>query len=191
MFRRILLSLGCLVLLLPYGPMAEEAASGFLELTLHLNPADTEEFAPSYQTVAWLEMPEGEYVRSLLVSEYMSYGGFMDPDLCPNWHKVSDWEVNYETEMDAVTAATPGLDETVLTFNCEKEKLSPGVYKYLVQTHIVENYNILYSGEIRIGGDENESVAEVTFSPSEYPGANRVLAGVQARYYQTSGRVEE
>ena len=108
----------------------------------------------------------------------------MEPELCPRWHEVSDWEVNYEEEMDAVTAATPGLDKTVLSFDCGKEKIMPGVYKYCVQTHIVEDYNILFSGEIRIGGDENENVAEGTFTPSENPDANKVLAEVKARYFQ-------
>jgi hypothetical protein len=183
MLKRLLTSLICVGLLLSYGLLAEEPAEGFFEISFQLNPADTEEFAPSYQTVAWLETLEGKYVRSLLVSEYMSYGGFMEPELCPRWHEVSDWEVNYEEEMDAVTAATPGLDETVLTFDCREETLIPGVYKYCVQTHIVEDYNILYTGEIRIGGDENENVAEVTFTPSENPDANKVLTEVKARYY--------
>jgi hypothetical protein len=181
---RILPALVCLVFLLPQSSKAEEPADGFLEVSFYLNPTSTEEFAASYQTVVWLETPDCEYVRSLLVSEYMAYGGFMEPELCPRWHEISNWEVNYETEMDAVTAATPGLERTVLTFDCAKEKIMPGKYKYCVQTHIVEDYNILYCGEIRIGGEENENVAEVTYTPSENPDANQVLVEVEARYHQ-------
>jgi len=178
-----LLILSCVSLLIPSAPRAESPAEGQLEITLHLNPADTDAFQPSYQTVIWLETLEGDYVRSLFVSEYMSYGGFMLPEVCPRWHAKSNWEQNYEEEMDAVTSATPGLNETVLTFDCAKLEISPGVYRYCVQTHIVEDYNILYSGEIRIGGEENASAAEVTYTPSEHPDALKVLTAVSAKYY--------
>jgi hypothetical protein len=183
MFVQFLLSLIGLGFLFPSSPVAEEASSGFLEITFQLNPAATDEFVPSYQTVVWLETLEGDYVRSLLVSEYMSYGGFMLPEVCSRWHNVSNWEENYEQEMDAVTAATPKVERSVLTFDCEKEELAQGSYRYCVQTHIVEDYNILFTGEIRIGGEENESMADVTFTPSEHPDATTVLEQVTARFY--------
>jgi hypothetical protein len=183
MLKRPLVVLVSLGLLFSYGLLAEGQEGGYLEITFQLNPADTDEFAPSYQTVIWLETLEGEYVRSLLVSEYMSYGGFMLPEVCPRWHAVSNWEENYEHEMDAVTAATPKVEESVLTFDAGKEALAPGEYRYCVQTHIVEDYNILFSGQIRIGGEANESTAEPSFSPSEHPEANKVLERVTARFY--------
>ena len=183
MLKRISILLIFSVLLLSFGLFAEEPAAGHLEITFRLNPADTEEFAPSHQTVVWLETPEGRYVRSLFVSEYMSYGGFMLPEVCPRWHGVSNWEKNYEHEMDSVTAATPKVEKSVLTIDCGKANLKPGVYRYCVQTHIVEDYNILFIGEIRVGGDENENVAEATFSPSQHPDAGSVLDQVTARFY--------
>lgn len=183
MFVHFLLSIIGFGFLLPQIAGAEEPARGFLEISFQLNPAETEEFVPSYQTVIWIETPEGEYIRSLFVSEYMSYGGFMLPEVCPRWHRVSNWEENYEHEMDAVTSATPKLGRSMLTFDCGKEKLKPGVYHYCVQTHIAEDYNILFSGVIHIGGEENENVADVTFSPSEHPDANKVLEQVKARFY--------
>ena len=183
MFSNILLIVTSIGLLLSLGSEGEEPCKGSLEISFRLNSADTDEVIPTYQTVVWLETPNGVYVRSLLVSEYMSYGGFMQPEVCPRWHTVADWETNYETEMDAVTAATPGLDETVLTFSCEQEQFKPGLYKYNVQTHIVEDFNILFTGEIRIGGEENENLADAAYSPSKYAGAERVLDNVKARYY--------
>ena len=183
MFANLLLILASVGLLILSGPGEKQPCNGSLEISFRLNSSDTDEVVPSYQTVVWLETPDGEYVRSLLVSEYMSYGGFMEPEICPRWHKLSDWETNYEHEMDAVTAATPGLEETVLTFCSEKEGIEPGLYRYHVQTHIMEDFNILYSGEIRIGGEENENVADATYEPAEYAGANKVLDNVKARYY--------
>lgn len=179
----VILSFVWVGLLLPYGPPVTSPASGTLEITFELNPADTEEFAPSYQTVVWLETAEGEYLRSLLVSEYISYGGFLVPEVCPRWNGVSNWEQNYEHEMDAVTAATPRVEKNVLRLDCGKEKLVPGFYRYHVQTHIVEDYNILFSGDIRIGGEEDENVAEASFSPRRHPGADKVLDQVKARFY--------
>ena len=183
MFSAVLLLLTSIVLPLPPSFAGEQPCGGTLEISFRLNSADTDEVVPSYQTVVWLETPEGEYVRSLLVSEYMSYGGFLLPEVCSRWHQVSDWETNYEHEMDAVTSATPGLEETVLTFGCDKEKFEPGLYRYNVQTHIMEDYNILYTGEIRIGGEENENVADAIYSPSQYAGAEKVLESVRARYF--------
>lgn len=184
MFSNILLMLTSIGLIFSQGSEVEKPCDGSLEISFRLNSAATDEVVPSYQTVVWLETPDGVYVRSLLVSEYISYGGFLQPEICPSWHTVADWETNYETEMDAVTAATPGLDETVLTFSCQKEKFKPGLYKYNVQTHIVQDFNILYTGEIRIGGEENENVADVAYSPSKHVGAERVLDNVRARYYR-------
>ena len=47
---------------------------------------------PSYQTTIWLEDDNGKLLKILFVSDYLSYGGFVHPMICPTWAKQADWE---------------------------------------------------------------------------------------------------
>lgn len=164
------------------GPNPDEPNAGYLEIRYRLNELEDPE--PSYQTVIWLEKENGEYLKSLLVSEYLAYGGYEKPEICSDWSRAADWGNVPEAVFDAVTGATPPVEENTIRVDCEKEGLLPGVYRYCVQTHIVEAYNILYRGRIEIGGSERESRAKAVHSSDGYPEARNVLSDVEARYYK-------
>ena len=121
-------------------------AKGTLEITFNLN--EIEGIEPSYQTVIWLEDEDSHSLRSFLVSEYLSYGGYNDSTICPNWSKQADWDHVDDIIFDAVTAATPPIGADTLRIDCKKEQLLQGIYNYFIQVHIVEKYNILYKGTI-------------------------------------------
>ena len=153
---------------------------GFLEISYQLEKAQGVQ--PSYQTAIWLENEQGELVRSLLVSEYLSYGGYNDSTICPDWSKLANWSKVSPEEFDAVTAATPGIGNNVLKVDCRKANLLPGKYIYCVQVHILENYNMLYEGEIMLNGENVESIATAKYIPRQHPLAGNVLSHVKARY---------
>jgi len=54
-----------------------------LEVTFQLN--QMENFVPSNQLVIWLERPDGSFVKTLFISEYLAYGGYNLPEICSDW----------------------------------------------------------------------------------------------------------
>ena len=155
--------------------------SGLLAIFYQLNDITTA--APSYQTVIWLEDADGNYVKSVLVSEYLSYGGHNQPEICPTWSQAANWSNVTKEQFDAVTAATPDIGQNTVIIDCKEQNLPPGVYFYCVQTHVIEDYNILYRGRITIGKGDTDSIAKVTYIPDKRPEAENVLRNVKARYY--------
>jgi hypothetical protein len=155
-------------------------AAGLLEISYRFNPANGVE--PSYQAAFWLEDENGKYVKSILVAEYLSYGGFNDPTICPDWSKLAGWEESSEEEFDAVTRPTPPVGGHILRIDCKERSIPPGLYSYCVQVHIVENYNVLYKGRIHIGDKADESQADPAFTPERHPEGGDVISDVHARY---------
>ena len=152
----------------------------FIAISYELN--QTPGVAPSYQTVVWLEDANGVYLKSVLVSEYLAYGGYRKPKICSIWSRISNWAGVSRSEFDAVTAATPDIGENTVIIDCKEQNLSPGVYYYCVQTHIIEDYDILYRGRIEIGKENVKSVAKVEYIPGKCEGAENALGDVKARY---------
>lgn len=162
----------------------DEVPLGCLEISFTLVGANDLglEFEPSYQTVVWLEDEAGRIVRNLLVSEYLAYGGYEEPEICPRWSRSSDWGNVSEALFDSVTRATPPVGVNTVVVDCAAEKLAAGVYHYCVQTHIMEEENILFRGRIEIGRTASESRAEVSRSPDHHQAAQNLLANVAATY---------
>lgn len=149
------------------------------ELTIHyqLNNYDL-------LTVIWLEDEQGNYLKTLMVSDWLSYDGHRFSDICPDWCRVADWQNVSKSEFDAVTSATPEKGKHEIKLDCEKEKMSNGIYYYFIQTHIGDEYNILYKGKIGIGNKSNSNIAEVTYVPDKHPDSTRttLLSDVWAEY---------
>ena len=160
--------------------VSDEPASGTLEISFLFNKA--EGVVPSYQIAIWLETAEGQYVKTLFVSEYLAGPGISLEVVCPDWVKQANWEKVEESEFDAATRPTPPIGANVLKFNCKERKIAPGTYRFCVQAHISENYNILYRGNIALGQEASEGTAEVFYSPKKHPQASDILYNVRARY---------
>ena len=168
------------ILLIACSSHSNNPASGSIIITYQLN--EVEELEPSYQTVIWLEDLNGQYIKSFLVSEYLSYGGYNDSTICPNWSIPANWDSVSEEIFDAVTSATPPIGQNELNIDLEKEKLPAGKYRYIIQSHIIEQYNILYHGTIVVGGESNHNIATREFIPEKHSLAFDVLENVKAEY---------
>ncbi|MBN1995907.1 hypothetical protein JW935_00045 [candidate division KSB1 bacterium] len=143
---------------------------------------------PSRQTAVWLENMDNNELTTLYVSEYLSYGGYNDSTICSLWSKKADWEKTPSELFDLVTAATPAVDSVkTISVNCKERNIPAGRYRYNVQVHIIENYNILAQGEFMVGKDNIANVAEISYLPKLYPGTKDILVDVQMKYFlQTS-----
>jgi len=84
-------------------------------------------------------------------------------------------------EFDAVTGATPMIGDRSFVFNCPIEQIPAGKYKFLIEVHLIESFNELYSGEIVIAGKENETEAQVTYLPEKHSKAGDILSNVKVK----------
>ena len=121
--------------------------SGTLLVSFQFNPAEGD-VEPSYQLAVWLEDVNENYIKTLFLSEYLSYGGYNDSTICPNWNAKADWDNAPMEAYDAVTAATPPVGENVLTFALDTLNINLGEYLCCVQAHLIENYNITFKNRI-------------------------------------------
>ena len=155
---------------------------GTVEVYFTLN--EVEGVVPSYQTVVWLEDEGGAIVHSALVSEYLSMGGNNKEGVCSSWSGKSGWSKKKQKEVMAVTRATPKAGATVVKVDCGKAGLEDGRYRYFVEVHIVKDYNVVYSGEIVVGAEDDWDVAKVKHVPKKHDKGSGLVSDVRARYYR-------
>jgi hypothetical protein len=129
------------------------------------NLKNIQSFAPSDQMAIWLEKPDSSYVKTLFLSEYLSYGGFRVDGICNDWSSKASWENVSVEEFDAVTAATPSAGEVKLKLECPAGIVPDGQYIILLEVHLVDQYNELYSGTLNLGGKKTECSMEVSYRP--------------------------
>ena len=153
-----------------------------LELKFHLN--DIQSFVPSYQMAIWIENTDGTFIRTLFLSEYLSYGGYNLPEICPEWSKKAAWENVSKEEFDAVTGATPGTGEVDLKLTCPGNILPEGKYRLFVEVHLVDEYNELYTSDIEISGKKGTGEFKVSYINGKCPKKleGDLLTGVTVKY---------
>lgn len=140
-----------------------------VEVSFILN--ELEDYSRSDQLVIWIEKPDGTFVKTLFVSEYLSYGGYNDPDICPEWSLNTDWLSVSQEEFDAVTGATPSIGPVNMQFSITKEQLPKGEYIIFVAVHLIEDYNEIYEKKFLLSRKAYAGKLEVIHMPGKYHGA--------------------
>ena len=118
----------------------------------------------SNQYAVWIEDSKGEVVKTLFVTSFTSKGrsrggepakrGYtFRPSCVPTWVQHAKAEKMSDTEVDAVTGATPKADGTQ-TFawdftNQQGKKVASGTYKVFVEATLINNSIITYQGEVK------------------------------------------
>ena len=138
---------------------------------------------PTYQTVMWLENVNGDCLQSLFVSEWLARGGYNSTYVCSTWSSKSQWAVATDEDVDAVTAATPewGVDSHY-SIDLSDRNVAPGSYKFNIETHITDDYNILYTADIEFSGEDNSPEPTPVYIPGQHPQAGVVLTNVKIEY---------
>ena len=109
---------------------------------------DVKEFTPSYQLSIWLEKTDGTFVKTLFVSDYLAYGGYLEYGICPSWSKKANWDKTTKEELDAVSGATPDPGDVNLVVECSIDQIPDGEYNLFIQVHLKENLNDTYKGKV-------------------------------------------
>ena len=152
---------------------------------LYMPPSQIE---PTYHTAIWLEDESGRLVKTLFVSHDLSSTEYRMGDACPDWVNQAHWEKAEPSLVDAVTGPTPNVGSGALAFDVAKMHVAPGTYRFKLQVHISEKFNVLYTGRLSIGEASNEATLEILYSPSKPPGATEFVRDVRARYVAGSAK---
>ncbi len=115
---------------------------------------DVKEYPPSYQLSIWLEKPDGTFVKTLFVSEYLAYGGYLEYGICPTWSKKAGWDKVEKEEFDAVSGATPDTGDVKLEKEYSIDQIPDGEYLLFIQVHLKEDLNDTYKGKVDIKSSE-------------------------------------
>jgi len=138
---------------------------------------------PTYQTVIWLENNDGTFVQSLFVSAWLAHGGYRSSYVCPTWARNAKWSDGQTEDVDALTGATPewGVDSNY-QFELKNRGVAPGSYRCNIETHIVGDYNILYTGDVEVMAEEYTVEPSPVFIPAQEPNAGLILKNVKMHY---------
>jgi hypothetical protein len=158
----------------------DNSADGYIDVSYDF--VAPKELEPSFQTVIWMETENGDYLKTFMVTEYLSMGGYEDTMTCPDWVSKVDWKDVPDEEYDAITTPTPPIGTNHLKIDCKKEKITAGKYRFCIQTHIEDDYNILYCGSIEINNKPADAVIKKKYIPDVYEGAENVLTNVSIKY---------
>ncbi|MFH0756960.1 MAG: DUF2271 domain-containing protein [Bacteroidota bacterium] len=159
-------------------PGCNRSTEWILDISFQLN--EREEYPRSDQLVIWLEKSDGTFVTTLFVSEYLSYGGYNHPEICPDWTVKTDWEEASQEDFDAATGATPSIGQVNLAFVRSSKQVPKGEYNIYIEVHLIEDYNELYTGKVRISGRKYSNLLLVSYKPDQYSKATYdVLSNVQ------------
>ena len=127
-----------------------------------------EGYPRSDQLVVWLEKPDGSFVKTLFLSDWLSYGGYNDAEVCPDWSSKTDWESVSQEEFDAVTSATPRVGSVSLDLVCLSDEVPNGEYLIFVEVHLNAEFNELHSGKIWVSGKKAGNPLDVSYVPGKY-----------------------
>jgi hypothetical protein len=137
---------------------------------------------PTYHTAIWLEDKAGKLVRTLYVSQELSDREYKLGTVCPDWVKQVKWDQAPAEEVAAVTAPTPVLGEGELAFHLAKLGVPPGTYGFRFQMHVEEDYNVLYRGDVRVGGPSADVALETVTGPGRPSTTDQFVRDLTVRY---------
>jgi hypothetical protein len=147
-------------------PGCNRTREWILDISFQLT--EMEGYPRSDQLVIWLEKPDGTFVKTLFVSEYLSYGGYNDPEICPSWSTKTNWEEASQEEFDAVTGATPSIGLVNMALSFTSEVVPRGEYNIYIEVHLAADYNELYSGLVKVSGRKFNNNLTVSYNPEKY-----------------------
>jgi len=141
------------------------------------------EVYPTYDTAIWLEDQSGELVKTLFVSQVLSDDEYDAGDICPDWAKKADWGNQERAVVDAVTEVTPLIGGEEKYFDLAALGVPSGTYVFLFEAHMIDEYNVLFRGEVSVGDTSNEVSLERVYVPEKWEGNQTLVDSIRAVYF--------
>ncbi len=120
----------------------------------------------SNQFAVWIEDNNGSFIKTLYATKFTANGGWKKRATLPEWVKKSNLENMSKTEIDSITGATPKTGSLTYIWNCTDKTGSPvtnGEYRFIVEANLRGENRIVYTGIIKVGNEQNQSVAKEEF----------------------------
>ncbi len=159
---------------------APAAKAGTLDVRFLYLPPGTSD--PSYHTAIWLEDSKGALVTTLYVSNELSGSVYKLGRVCPDWVKLADWAKAPKDLVDAVTGPTPNVGSGSLSFDLSEAGVAPGTYRFRMQVHIIERYNMLFQGKLTVGDAGQDVEIETLYQPAKPEIGTDVVRDVRVHY---------
>lgn len=162
------------------GNAAPAVKAGKLEVRFEYLSPGTED--PTYHTAIWLEDEAGKLIQTLYVSNELSATVHKLGTVCPDWVKQAGWTKASKSLIDAVTGPTPNVGSGSMTFDLGELGIAPGNYRFRMQVHIIEQYNILFQGMLTVGNSGQDVKIESLYQPKKPDIGTDVVKDVVVHY---------
>jgi hypothetical protein len=140
----------------------------------------------SNQIAVWIEDTKGKLICTLFATRFTATGGYMKrPVSLSEWTEKSALKNATKQEVDAVTGATPSTGKQTLTWDCKDKtgKIVPdGTYIVRMEANILDSDKMFFTGKIHIGGNDEQTKGEITFSKPELADGNVLFKDVVVEY---------
>jgi hypothetical protein len=141
----------------------------------------------SDQWAVWIEDEKGAFIRTLFVTNFVGRraGWKIRPQTTPTWVKVADVKNTPQSEIDAVSGATPRDGTVSMTWDLRGRdgKVVPaGTYRYRVEGNISWGNTVLWTGTIRVGEGRDSTRATAEYSPAGARTLGKLITAVNAVY---------
>ena len=126
----------------------------------------------SNQIAIWLEDANGNYIKTIYITDFTGRksGWKKRNQSLSNWQKKANAIKMSQSEIDAVSKATPKQGNVNIVWDCKDNNgklIKDGNYKIVVEATIYQDNNVLYTAEINIGNKANSQIASPKYSKSE------------------------
>ena len=151
---------------LPEATQPMEAKPGTLSITFEY--VKQRGYA-SNQFAVWIEVQDGTPVKTLYATPYTATGGYKNrPDSIPTWVARGF----SGADIDTVASATPKAGRLTYLWDLTDDAGNPmpaGVYRFCVEGTLRWKNQVMYTGEIAVGGDAAKAEALPEFTFAEAP----------------------
>ncbi len=116
----------------------------------------------SSQYAIWIENEEGKLVRTLYATSFTAKGGYeYRRDAIPFWVGKACPEKMTDTQVDAITGATPGNGKLTYIWDGTDQngtRVPKGKYHFFIEGTLYWKSRVLFSGTVNLGGAEQVSI---------------------------------
>ena len=140
----------------------------------------------SNQIAIWIEDIKGNYICTLFATKFTTEGGYIKRPL-----SLSEWTAKFDIknaskeDIDAITGATPQSGQQSITWNCKDKSnkaIPAGTYIVRMEANICDADKMFFKGEIKIGGNTQQTIGEITYSNPSLSNGNTLFKEVLVEY---------
>jgi len=140
----------------------------------------------SNQIAVWIEDTKGKHICTLFATRYTATGGYAKRPV-----SLSEWTAKFnlsnasKEEVDAVSGATPQSGKQNFVWNCKDQsgkEVPAGSYVVRMEANILDADKMFFAGEIKIGGEAQQTTGKITYSRPELASGNVLFKDVLVEY---------